>query len=77
MTTVAFDEATTQELVARKGDLKAEVALVRSDLKAGIASVRSEIELAKRDLKIWFGSVMVVAVGVILAAIRYLPVGSP
>ncbi|MBG0811513.1 DUF1640 domain-containing protein [Methylosinus sp. H3A] len=41
-----------------------------------IASVRSDIEIAKRDLKIWFGAVMVVAVGVILAAIRYLPHGN-
>jgi hypothetical protein len=39
--------------------------------------VRSEIELSKRDLKIWFGSIMVVAVGVILAAIRYLPASHP
>lgn len=57
----AFAEATSQELAT----------------KADIASVMSEIEIAKRDLKIWFGSVMVVAVGVILAAIRYLPAGHP
>lgn len=68
----AFAEATSQEL-ATKSDLFA----VKADLKAEIAEVRSEIELAKRDLKIWFGSVMVVAVGVILAAILYLPPGSP
>ena len=56
----AFAEATSQEL----------------STKTDIASVRSDIEIAKRDLKIWFGSVMVVAVGVILAAIRYLPPGN-
>lgn len=56
----AFAEATTQELAT----------------KTDVASVRSDIEIAKRDLKIWFGSVMVVAVGVILAAIRYLPPGN-
>jgi len=56
----AFAEATTQELAT----------------KTDVASVRSDIAIAKRDLKIWFGSVMVVAVGVILAAIRYLPPGN-
>jgi hypothetical protein len=55
----AFAEATSQELAT----------------KTDVASVRSDIEIAKRDLEIWFGSVMVVAVGVILAAIRYLPLG--
>jgi hypothetical protein len=69
-TAQAFAEATSQEL-ATKADLSA----VKAELKADIATVRAGVELAKRDLKIWFGSVMVVAVGVILAAIRYLPVG--
>jgi hypothetical protein len=46
-------------------------------MRTEFTAVRSEIELGKRDLKIWFGSVMVVAVGVILAAIRYLPAGHP
>lgn len=71
-TAEAFADATSQEL-ATKADLKAEIAAVRAE----VAGVRAEIELAKRDLKIWFGSVMVVAVGVILAAIRYLPAGHP
>lgn len=56
----AVAEATSQELAT----------------KADIAGVKAEIEIAKRDLKIWFGSVMVIAVGVILAAIRYLPAGN-
>ncbi len=41
--------------------------------KADIGRIENSIELAKRDLKIWFGTAMVAAVGVILAAIRYLP----
>ncbi|ATQ67005.1 MULTISPECIES: hypothetical protein [Methylosinus] len=69
-TAEAFAEATSQELAT-----KADLAAVKAELKADIATVRAEVELAKRDLKIWFGSVMVVAVGVILAAIRYLPAG--
>jgi len=36
-------------------------------------TTKNDLEILKRDLKIWFGSVLVVAVGVILAAIRYLP----
>lgn len=64
-TAEAFAEATGQELATK------------ADLEAEIAAVRAEIELAKRDLEIWFGSVMVVAVGVILAAIRHLPAGHP
>jgi hypothetical protein len=59
----AFADATSQELATKR------------DLEKVELSVRSEIELAKRDLKIWFGSVMVIAVGIILAAIRYLPPG--
>lgn len=64
-TAEAFAEATSQELATK------------ADLEAGVAAVRAEIGLAKRDLEIWFGSVMVVAVGVILAAIRHLPAGHP
>jgi hypothetical protein len=45
----------------------------KSDLAAAKAELKADIELAKRDLKIWFGSVMVVAVTVLLAAIRYMP----
>jgi hypothetical protein len=65
------------EIAATRSDLHAEIAAVRSEMRTEFAAVRSEIELGKRDLKNWFGSVMVVAVGVILAAIRYLPVGHP
>jgi hypothetical protein len=66
----AFADATSQELAT-----KTDLAAVRTELKADIAAVRGDLELTKRDLKIWFGSVMVVAVSVILAAIRYLPAG--
>jgi hypothetical protein len=65
------------QIASVQSDLSAEIASVQSSLGSEIASVRSEVELVKRDLKIWFGSVMVVAVGIILAAIRYLPPGHP
>ncbi len=65
------------EIAGVRSELKAKIAEVRSELKAETASVRSDIEIAKRDMKIWFGSVMVGAVSVILAAIRYLPPSHP
>ena len=46
---------------------------LRAELKAEIAAVRVEMELLRRDLTIRLGGMVVVAVGVILAAIRYLP----
>jgi hypothetical protein len=68
----AFAEATSQEL-ATTSDLAA----VKSDLASVKSELKAEIEIAKRDLKIWFGSIMVVAVGVLMAAIRYLPPARP
>jgi hypothetical protein len=35
------------------------------------------MELLRRDLTIRLGGMMVVAVGILLAAIRYLPAGHP
>jgi hypothetical protein len=69
-TAEAFAEATSQEIAT-----KTDVAMLRSDIATLRSDVESAIEIAKRNLKIWFGSVMVIAVGVILAAIRYLPAG--
>jgi hypothetical protein len=37
------------------------------------AELKAEIELLRRDLTIRLGGMIVVAVGIILAAIRYLP----
>jgi hypothetical protein len=65
------------DLAAVKVELKAEIAAVRAELKAAIAALRSElkadIELVRRDLTLRLGSMIVVAVGVLLAAMRYLP----
>ncbi len=41
--------------------------------KADVESLEQKIDIMERDLKIWFGTAMIAAVGVILAAIRYLP----
>jgi hypothetical protein len=54
-------------------------ALVSADLAtegdlAGVeARLASTMELLRRDVTIKFGSMIVIAVGVLLAAIRYLP----
>jgi hypothetical protein len=60
-------------LRALRAEFKAEIAAVRAELKAGIAAVRAEMELLRRDLTTRLGGMIVVAVGVIPAAIRYLP----
>jgi hypothetical protein len=69
--------ATTADLAVLRAELKAEIAALRAELKAEIAAVRAElkaeIELLRRDLTIRLGSMIVVAVGILLAAIRYLP----
>jgi len=65
------------EIAALRTDLTAEIAAVRAELKAEIAALRTEltaeIELLRRDLTIRLGGMIVVAVAIILAAIRYLP----
>ena len=76
--------ATTADIVGVRTELKAEIAALRSELKAEIAAVRAEIaaarselkadiELLRRDITIRLGSMLVVAVGILLAAMRYLP----
>lgn len=63
------------------GAVREEVGTVEVSLKAEIANAEARfearlnaaIELLRRDITIKFGSMLMVAVGVILAAIRYLP----
>jgi uncharacterized protein involved in exopolysaccharide biosynthesis len=65
------------EIAALRAELKAEIAAVRAELKTEIAAVRAEVGLLRRDLTIRLGGMIVVAVGVILAAMRYLPPPHP
>jgi hypothetical protein len=60
------DLATKDDLATVRNDLKAEIAATRIELK-------NDIELLRRDITIKFGSMLVIAVGILLAAIRYLP----
>jgi hypothetical protein len=61
------------EIAAVRAELKAEIAELRAELRVEIAAVRAQIELLRRDITIRLGSMIVVAVGILLAAIRYLP----
>jgi len=74
----------TTELRAEIAGVRTELMSVRTELKGDIASVRTEIastrtelkndiELLRRDITIKFGGMMVLAVGILLTAIRYLP----
>ena len=69
--------ATKSDIAALRAELKADIAALRVELKADIAALRVElkadIELVRRDMTIRLGGMMVIAVGILLAAIRYLP----
>ncbi|MEO5375586.1 MAG: CCDC90 family protein [Alphaproteobacteria bacterium] len=61
------------EAAETKAELKAEIVAVRADLRQETTRLESIIELAKRDITIKLGGMLVVVTGVLLAAIRYLP----
>jgi hypothetical protein len=75
------------EIRVVRDELKNEIRVVKDELKEDIAGVKGEIgglrhgiaiqhadmELLRRDLTIKAGGMMVIAVGILLAAIRYLP----
>ncbi len=61
------------EIAGVRAELRAEIAAVRAEIAALRAELKAEIELLRRDLTIRLGSMMIIAVGIILAAIRYLP----
>ncbi len=61
------------DIAALRAELKGDIAALRAELKADIAALKADIELLRRDLTIRLGSMIVVAVGILLAAIRYLP----
>jgi uncharacterized protein involved in exopolysaccharide biosynthesis len=61
------------DIAALRAELKADISALRAELKGDIAALKADIELLRRDLTIRLGSMIVVAVGILLAAIRYLP----
>jgi len=63
---------------ASKADLEAathKLDLKIADVKAEVIEVRSEMKLLEQRMTIKLGGMMMVAVGILLAAIRYLPPG--
>src|SRR5438552_18761700 len=64
--------ATKSDLSALGAELKTEIAALGTEFKAEIALVRHEMEILRRDLTIRPGSMMILAVGILLAALRYL-----
>lgn len=82
------DLATKADLAATKADLEAHIAALRAELKteivalrvelkAEIALVRRDMEVLRRDLTIRLGGMIVVAIGVLLAAMRYMLMPHP
>lgn len=64
------------EILGVKGEiqgLKGEILGVKAEIAAVKTELKNDIELSRRDITIKFGSMLVIAVGVLLAAIRYLP----
>ena len=53
-------------------EVKAEIKVLKTELQAEIGQVRSEIAQAVKDMKIWFGSMLVVAVTVIATLTKVL-----
>ncbi|HEX3993588.1 MAG TPA: hypothetical protein VHX39_20650 [Acetobacteraceae bacterium] len=76
----AFADALTGADLVTKGDLaettrelRTEIAAVRTEITATRTELKNDIELLRRDITIKFGSMLVIAVGILLTAIRYLP----
>jgi len=81
MDTQAASKADVAEV---KSELKADLAAIKAELKADIASVRSdlgevrsEMKLLEQRMTIKLGSIVFLAVGLLFAAIRYLPAPHP
>jgi hypothetical protein len=74
-TAEALAEAMAGAEIATKSDLAAHGAELKADIAALRAELKAEIELLRSDLTIRLGGMMVVAVGILLVAIRYLPAG--
>jgi NhaP-type Na+/H+ or K+/H+ antiporter len=65
--------ATRSDLAETTRELSNEISAVRSEIGATRTELKHDIELSRRDITIKFGSMLVLAVGILLTAIRYLP----
>jgi hypothetical protein len=69
----ALAEAIAGSDLATRSDLGVEIASVRTELAATRNELLAAIELLQRDMTIKLGGMLFVAVGVLLAAMRYMP----
>jgi hypothetical protein len=65
--------ATKADVAAVRTDLKADIAAARADLHATESRLKGENALVEHRMITRLGGLVVVAVGIILAALRYLP----
>src|SRR4051794_23244245 len=74
---IGADLATKADIATLRTELKGDIGSLRTELKGDIGSLRtdltSQIELLRRDMTIKLGGLIFVAVGVLLAAMRYMP----
>jgi len=67
----------SSEFASVRAEMTSEFALVRAEMRSDFAAVRAEMrsgqELLRRDMIIKLGSMLVFAVGVLLAAMRFMP----
>ena len=64
---------TRSDLASTTAELRSAIAAVRNEIGATRIELKHDIELSRRDITIKFGSMLVLAVGILLTAIRYLP----
>lgn len=69
----AFKAGTRNEFAAVSSEMKTEFAAVRSEMKTEFAVVRADMKLLEQRMTIKLGAMLVALVGILLAAIRYMP----
>ena len=62
--------ATKSDLSTTKSDIRSEMKLLRQELHQEIALVRKDLQLLESRLTVRLGSIMVVGIGVLFAALR-------
>ena len=69
---VAFKQETRQEFAALRQDLDARFALLRQEIDTTRKLLAKDIEAMRSSIVIWLGSAIVVAAGVVFAAMRVI-----
>ena len=69
----ALADALTGAELATRSDLAETTTELRNEITATRIELKNDIELLRRDITIKFGGMLVIAVGILLTAIRYLP----